>query len=295
MAMLCLFDDAISGFLLDRRISGLTPASIETYRIHLEGFKRWCLARKCDFSQVSVVEVREYLSERQSKSQSRLVESYRRLQPFFRWAATELQYGNPFDRIRKPKEPRTQVSALTEEHVKAMLANCKGCGELGLRNEGLIRLLVDSGLRVSEALALLVQDLRLDDGSIAVHSGKGQKDRTAYIGPKTRKILLRYLGQRLKIPSCVVFLSRHGSRLTRTYACHLISRLGHQAGIVGVRVSPHSLRHTFATWFLRSGGDVFSLQRQLGHASLSMTRRYLDLTDLDVASIHARHSPGNLV
>jgi len=295
MRMLCTFEDAISGFLLDRRISGLTAASIQTYRCHLAVFYRWCSDRQRLFSELTAGDVREYLAQRQSLSQSRLVEAYRRLQPFFRWAEAENYCENLFEKIRKPKEPQTQVSALTKDHVKAMLATCRGGGLLGLRDEALIRLLVDSGLRVSEALALTVQDIRFDDGAIAVHRGKGQKDRTVYIGPKTCKALLRYLCHRLKNPGGLVFLTRQASPLTRCSACHLISKIGRKAGIVGVRVSPHSLRHTFATWFLRSGGDVFSLQRQLGHASLTMTRKYLDLTAVDLASAHARHSPGNMV
>jgi integrase/recombinase XerD len=174
-----------------------------------------------------------------------------------------------------------------------MLSLCRALPRTANRNEALLRLLLDSGLRITEALKLRIDDVHLDAGSVRVRCGKGGKDRMAFIGMKTSRAVLRYLKVRKAVNTDTIFVTQDGLPMKRRHAHQLIARLGASARISGVRVSPHTLRHTFATWFLRSGGDVFSLQRQLGHSSLSMTRRYLDLTQNDVAAAHGLHSPGN--
>jgi integrase/recombinase XerD len=293
MQMLGSFQRIFDAFLLDRRIAGLTSQTIETYRVHLRIFGRWCEAHDVSLPDLTKFLVRQFLAERQSRSQSRLVESYRRLRPFFRWTAAEGLCDDLFCSIRKPKEPTTLVPTLTIEQVRLMLALCRAQPRTANRNEALVRLLLDSGLRITEALKLRLDDVHLDDGNVRVRCGKGNKDRIAFIGMKTSRSIMRYLKARIAVGTDPIFDTRDGLPMKRRHAHQLIARLGANARISGVRVSPHTLRHTFATWFLRSGGDVFSLQRQLGHSSLSMTRRYLDLTQTDVAAAHGMHSPGN--
>ena len=136
--------------------------------------------------------------------------------------------------------------------------------------------------------------MNLEDGRINVKLAKGQKDRIVFMGAKTVRALTRYLRKNDGLSSEVLFASRNGP-LTRRHAHQHMVRLAKKAGIEDIRLSPHTLRHTSATLYLRDGGDVFSLQRQLGHASLLMTKRYLDLTEGDVARCHAVHSPGSLM
>jgi integrase/recombinase XerD len=293
MQMLGSFQRIFDAFLLDRRVAGLTSQTLETYRVHLRIFGRWCEVHDVALPDLTKYHVRQFLAERQSKSQSRLVESYRRLRPFFRWGAAEGFCEDVFCSIRKPKEPITLVPTLNIEQVRLMLSLCRALPRTANRNEALLRLLLDSGLRITEALKLRIDDVHLDAGSVRVRCGKGGKDRMAFIGMKTSRAVLRYLKVRKAVNTDTIFVTQDGLPMKRRHAHQLIARLGASARISGVRVSPHTLRHTFATWFLRSGGDVFSLQRQLGHSSLSMTRRYLDLTQNDVAAAHGLHSPGN--
>jgi integrase/recombinase XerD len=295
MSMLGSFQQAVQGFLLDRRISGLTPATLATYKVHLDIFERWCQGNGISFQDLTTSHIRSFLAERQTKSQMRLVESYRRLRPFFRWAAQEEICNDLFATIRKPREPKPLVHALTVDQVKALIGATRGRGAIGERDEALIRLLVDTGLRISEALSLRLEEVNLADGRINVRRGKGQKDRIVYIGVKTVRALTRYLRKGDDRSTGLLFLSRDDTPVTRRHAHQHMARLATKSGIENIRLSPHTLRHTFATLYLKSGGDLFSLQRQLGHTSILMTKRYLDLTEGDVAHCHALHSPGDLM
>jgi len=294
--MLGSFEQVINAFLLDRRASGLSPGTIATYKVHLHTFARWCQAHDVAFDQLTADYIRMFLAERQAQSQMRLIESYRRLRPFFRWVVAERYGADLMACVKHPKEPKRLMPALTVSQVKMLLALCSGESFVQRRDMALIRLLLDCGLRISEALKLRLEDVDLDEGKIVIHSGKGRKDRVVYAGHRTRQTLVRYLRVRkAALSHNLLFTNREGLSLTRRHAHQQLARIARRAGIEGVRVSPHILRHTFATWYLRNGGDVFSLQRLLGHASLSMTQRYLYLTESDVSAAHEKFSPGQCV
>jgi site-specific recombinase XerD len=125
--------------------------------------------------------------------------------------------------------------------------------------------------------------------------GKGNKERLIPIGKHVQRLLWRYINRYRPEPALVnrhfLFLTRGGRPLTKDRVEKMMAYYGKKAGLQGVRCSPHTLRHTAAVRFLRHGGDVFSLQRMLGHSSLEMTRRYCELADIDVKRAHATASP----
>jgi len=287
---------AFKAFLLERQIAGATITTIETYRTQLKPFGAWCSRSGLDLPALSTDILRSYLASRQQLSPSALHEAARRLKTFFRWSAKESICEDLGAQVRLPKQPRKIIPSLTVPQVHALLAVGKGDAFVGRRNEALLRLLIDSGLRISEALGIKLNDLDLEGGR-ALIQGKGQKQRFVPFGPRTAKALLQYMHSRERLfPTLdVLFVGSNGQGLKCRHAQQHLKRLAHRAGIENIRVSPHTLRHTFATWYLRSGGDVFSLQRILGHTSLAMTRRYVDLVDADVTATHAKFSPGNLV
>jgi len=139
-----------------------------------------------------------------------------------------------------------------------------------------------------------LDDLWLEEGLIKV-MGKGGKERFVPIGKSIQRILWRYINRyraEPAIPNCdFLFLTTEGRPMTKDRIDKKMSRYGEKAGINGIRCSPHTLRHTAAVGFLRNGGDVFSLQRLLGHSSLEMTRHYCELADIDVKRAHASASP----
>jgi len=159
-----------------------------------------------------------------------------------------------------------------------------------VRDRAIVLLLLDTGLRVSEAAGIRLGDLR-PDSSVKV-MGKGAKERIVPIGSTARGAIVRYLGQRGPGPiEAPLFLGRRGALDWRGMQ-QVLKRLKARAGITG-RLSPHSLRHTFARSYLVNGGDVFSLQQILGHTTLDMVKRYVSLADADVAAKHRTASPAD--
>ena len=158
----------------------------------------------------------------------------------------------------------------------------------------IILVLLDTGLRVSELTSLGLPDVRLAEGVLKVF-GKGRKERLIPIGKASQRVLWNYVNRYRPQPAnprCdLVFLTKDGWPLTKNRIQKLMMKYGKRAGIEGVRCSPHTLRHTGAVMFLRNGGDVFNLQRLLGHSSLEMTRHYCELADVDVKRAHTIASP----
>ena len=153
-------------------------------------------------------------------------------------------------------------------------------------------MLVDTGLRLGELVRLSVGDVDLIEGRCRV-MGKGAKERVVPIGGRTRRALRALIVTRRRaVDPDPLFVSRRGGRLTPRAVQQLVRRVALAAG-VSTRCSPHVLRHSFARAFLSNGGDVFSLQRILGHSpsSLQVTRRYVQLLDDDLRAVHRRVSP----
>lgn len=292
-----LLAETIQGFLLERRIAGATSATIATYRDQLSPFRRWCENKGVDIGIIDTDLLRSYLSDRQRISSSALYEAARRLKTFFKWCHQEQVCDDLAARIRMPKQERKVIPALTVPQVRALLAVCAKDTLVGRRDEALLQLLIDGGLRISEALGLTEADINLADGRILVRYGKGQKQRIVPIGPRTQRSLARYIVLREKQLSATdaLFIGTNGKRINRRHVEQHLSRIAERAGIEGVRVTPHVLRHTCALWFLRRGGDAFSLQALLGHSSLEMTKRYVAMTQADVTEAHARYGPGDLL
>jgi site-specific recombinase XerD len=190
-----------------------------------------------------------------------------RLKTFWRWAASQGMCADITAGLRRPKQEQKLIPALTVQQLKSLLALCSKSSFVDRRNDALLRLLLDTGLRISEALGLTVDRLHLENGRAHV-SGKGQKERFVFIGPKTQRALLRYLAVRRNAAfgTDAVFVNRDGSPMNRRHAHQMIVRLARRVGIEGVRVSPHTMRHSCALLFLRRGGDALMLQRSLGHS-----------------------------
>jgi site-specific recombinase XerD len=290
-------DAAAKMFVLDRRIAGCTTATVEAYQSQLSPLVRWREERGIPLSRLREEHVREFLLFRQQVSQATLHAATVRLKTFFKWCAEQGLCDDLAVRIRKPKQETKVINALSVEEVRSMLALCKSNGYVGRRDEALIRFLLDTGARVSEALDLTADRLHLDAGR-ALLNGKGQKQRYVFFGPKTTRALLRYLAARDKkrLRSSVLFVNHDGTAMNRRHACQTITRLARRANIRDKRCSPHTLRHSSALLFLRRGGDALSLQRLLGHTTLAMTNRYLGSISVDdLENEHRRASPGDVV
>jgi len=179
-------------------------------------------------------------------------------------------------RVRGVRRVEAPVEALTGRELGRLLAALEGPRWLDKRNVALVSLLARAGLRVSEALALRLDDVELNarSGSVLIRRGKGLKERQVPLSAEARRALREYLEVRPAARTDVLFLSRTLEPLGARDAQRMIAEAARRAGL-RKRVTPHVLRHTFATRFLRQGGDLATLAHILGHANIATTSRYL--------------------
>ena len=218
----------------------------------------------------------------------------RSIRAFWSWLVEEeIIESTPFSKLKIPKPPKKIIAAFSPHQIESLLSVMNGSAE-GYRGAVIVLTLLDTGLRVNELINLKMGNVWLEDGLVKV-LGKGNKERLVPIGKQIRKLLWRYINQYRPEPALSkldnMFLTQDGRPLTKNRVDSIMKRYGLMAGLTGVRCSPHTLRHTFAINFLRNDGDVFSLQKILGHSSLEMTRRYCELANVDIKKAHAIASP----
>jgi integrase/recombinase XerD len=291
--------DLIDEYGVALEVAGRSRRTIEWYRTYLDEFaafagrgsqpgtledltpaiaRRWLLA--CQTSRVRPL------------APNSMAGRVRTLRAFGGWLQRELQLdAHPLAGLPIPKVPDVLVPSLTPPELRALLEGANSTRD-PIRDRALLVLLLDTGLRLGELVRLSVGDVDLTEGRCRV-MGKGAKERVVPIGGRTRRALRAWIVTRRRVVDPdPLFISRRGGRLTPRAVQQLVRRLALAAG-VSTRCSPHILRHSFARAFLANGGDVFSLQRILGHSpsSLQVTRRYVQLLDDDLRAVHRRVSP----
>jgi site-specific recombinase XerD len=218
------------------------------------------------------------------------------LKAFAGWLRRERYLArDPLAGLVVPRAEERLFPVFSDQQLGALLAETGGDSLRDRRWAAVVWLLLDGGLRLSELTSLTAERLDLERGEARV-LGKGGRERLVPIGAAAVSPLRRYLTQRGEpMGDEPVFLDQAGRPLTRTAVYRGVRNLGRRAGISGVRCSPHTFRHSFATRFLTLGGDVLTLQRLLGHSprSLAVTQRYVTLLDEDLRVAHRRASPGD--
>jgi integrase/recombinase XerD len=289
-------DQAAIARLLDRLWleRGLAPNSQAAYRSDLSLFARWQRTRGRSLVAASAADIRDYLAARQLKprSQARLVSALRQ---FYRAQLSERVRGDDPSALLDPPRQGTRLPrTLAEEAVERLLAAPDVTSALGLRDRAMLELMYASGLRVSELVGLSLPRLNLQRGLVQI-LGKGGKERLVPMGEIAQDWLLRYLREaRPELARGAtgdpVFLSRLGAPMTRHNVWHFIRRYARRAGIE-TPLSPHTLRHAFATHLLDHGADLRAVQSLLGHADLSTTQIYTHVAKARLKALHAQFHP----
>ncbi|MFC2062614.1 tyrosine-type recombinase/integrase [Chloroflexota bacterium] len=214
---------------------------------------------------------------------------YTGLKVFFNWCVADGYFEfSPMATLKKPKAPKKIVKAIVPEDITRLLNAINGRDFNSIRNKTIIVLALDTGLRLSEIANLKL--LEIKDETITV-TGKGAKQRVVRIGAKVQKAIWRYMLVRQQIADgCnALWVTRQGTPLSIDGVHQMIVKLGKK---LGLEVSPHRLRHSFALYYLRNGGDVFTLQTLLGHSTLEIVKGYLgSLSSEDAINSHKRYSP----
>ncbi|PWK88663.1 site-specific tyrosine recombinase XerD [Fulvimonas soli] len=274
---------------------GLSARTLDAYRRDLEALARWLSARGRTLGEAR----REDLSAFHGAARV-AVRSLARRQSAFRryygWRARQ-QPGleDPTLLVERPKTPRSLPKALAEREIEGLLNAPDTSTVLGLRDRAMLELMYASGLRVSELVELPLAALNARQGVLRV-TGKGGKDRLVPVGEVALEHLSAYLAQARPALAkghqpAALFLSRRGGGMTRQMFWTLVKRYALQAGIQSRRISPHVLRHSFATHLLNHGADLRALQMLLGHSALSTTQIYTLVAREGLKRLHAQHHP----
>jgi len=276
---------------------GLAKNTLASYRSDLALFAQWAATHHRSLPDITEADIAAYLRDvsvrTKATSQRRLLASLRR---FYRWLlATHRITQDPTLNLDAPPRPPRFPKTLSEAEVEALLAAPDVDTELGLRDRCLLEVLYATGLRVSELISLKVFEVSLTDGVIRVF-GKGNKERLVPLGEIAQSWLARYLEttrpQLLKQKTCdAIFISRRGSGITRQMAWQLIKRYALTAGIAAGRISPHTLRHAFATHLINHGADLRVVQMLLGHSDISTTEIYTHVARERLKTLHEKHHP----
>ena len=277
---------------------GLAPASLASYRRDLTLWAAWLATRGRSLLTGERTDVEAFLAE-QFRSKAKASSIARRLSSLRRFYALQLLQGalaaDPTLRVRAPKLPRRLPKNLSEAQVEALLAAPDTDTVLGLRDRAMLETLYATGLRVSELVGLTLAQVSLDMGVVRV-LGKGSKERLVPLGEESIVWVKRWLdtGRPRLVgdgKSAALFVTARRGPLTRQAFWALVKRLGAKAGIPSAALSPHVLRHAFATHLLNHGADLRVVQLLLGHADITTTTIYTHVARERLKRLHAQHHP----
>ena len=277
---------------------GLSENTLTAYRHDLTGYTRWLKAQQnSDPAVVGRDQIQAYLAyrvtaEASPRSTARLLSTLRR---FYAWLRRENRISeDPTALIEAPKLGRPLPKTLTESEVEALLAAPDTKTLLGLRDRAMLEVLYATGLRVSELVNLTVTQVNLQQGVIRV-TGKGNKERLVPLGDEAVSWLERYIGEGRNTllngqTADALFVTQRRDAMSRQAFWYMIKRHAQNAAIEKV-LSPHTLRHAFATHLLNHGADLRVVQMLLGHSDLSTTQIYTHVARARLKDLHARHHP----
>jgi integrase/recombinase XerD len=291
----------ISSFLTHVRVEkGLSVNTVAAYRRDLAKFDSYAKKKKLVLEDVRRDDLIDFLSSLfRQKLESRTVARHLvTLRNFFRYAQShDLIAEDPALNLESPKIRRTLPGYLRLEEIERLLAQPNDKTPIGLRDRAMLDVLYSTGLRVSELVSLRVMDVDRSVGCIKC-IGKGDKERIVPIGKKALALVERYLrdarpklvpaGKQVNSP--MLFINRRGGPLSRVGVWKILSAYGKQAGL-RVPLTPHMLRHSFATHLLEGGADLRSVQLMLGHSDISTTQIYTHVVEERLKQIYKAHHP----
>ncbi len=277
--------------------AGLSKNTLASYRADLAQFSASLGTRGKTLDKADPVDIHDYLRDfsrrAKSTSQRRLISALRRFYQHL-LALGEIK-TDPTMNIEPPPRPERFPKTLSEAQVEALLAAPDCETPLGLRDRAMLEVLYATGLRVSELVSLKLFEVGMNEGVVRIF-GKGSKERLVPLGQVAMDWIGRYLKESrphmLGDRNCdAVFVTRRAAGLSRQMFWNLVKRYAAQAGIDPARISPHTLRHAFATHLINHGADLRVVQLLLGHADISTTQVYTHVARERLKQLHARHHP----
>ena len=277
---------------------GLSINSIKSYEFDIVQFKNFIIENKIDESpkKCSKSTVKRYLyknfSNKKTRSQARSISA---LKGFFNYLLFEGKINSsPLNDIESPKIENKLPEVLTEDEIKRLISSVKIDSEFGQRNKAIIEVLYGTGIRVSELTELKMSNIFFNENIVKV-TGKGNRERFVPLGKIASIEIKKYLNAREKLKidskfSDILFLNRYGRQLTRSMIFKIINDSSKNAGI-DKKISPHTLRHSYATHLLKNGADLRTIQLILGHESINTTEVYTHLDTFHLEEVLKKYHP----
>ena len=277
---------------------GLSMNSIESYEFDLIQFKNFIIENSINESpkKCSSSTVKRYLyknfSNKKSRSQARSISA---LKSFFNYLLFEGEINSsPLNDIESPKIENKLPEVLTEDEIKRLISSVNLDSEFGQRNKTIIEVLYGTGIRVSELIELKLSNIFFKESILKV-TGKGNKERFVPLGKIALIEIKKYLNDRDKLKinskfSDILFLNRYGRQLTRSMIFKVINDSSKNAEI-DKKISPHTLRHSYATHLLKNGADLRTIQLILGHESITTTEIYTHLDTFHLEDVLKKYHP----
>jgi len=279
--------------------SGLSQNTLAAYRNDLAGFALWLQSIPNTLLKVERADIQAFLASefqagKQGRSSARLVSTLKR---FYQYQLRERRIeSDPSELVDLPKLDKPLPKIISEEQIDNLLNAPNGSQNIGIRDIAMLETLYATGLRVSELVNLQISQLNLDPGVVRI-IGKGGKERLVPLGEAAVDAITHYLSQaRNELLqghglSNAVFVTRRGSAMTRQAFWYLIKRYATSVGINEGLISPHTLRHAFASHLLNHGADLRVVQMLLGHSDISTTQIYTHIADQRLKTLYHAHHP----
>lgn len=292
---------AISSFLTHVKVEkGLSANTYSAYKRDLAKFEEFAKKRKLELEKITRNELVDFLASlyRQQLESKTVARHLVSLRNFFRYAQVQdLIVEDPAANLESPKIRKSLPGYLRLEEVEKLLAQPDGSTPLGLRDRAMLEVLYSAGLRVSELTSLRVTDMDTKVGCVRC-IGKGDKERVVPVGRKALGMVEKYLrdgrSQLVRASKnsggAFLFVNRRGGKISRVGVWKILSNYGKQAGL-RTALTPHMLRHSFATHLLERGADLRSVQLMLGHADISTTQIYTHVVEERLKQVYKAHHP----
>ncbi|NCV99480.1 MAG: site-specific tyrosine recombinase XerD [Proteobacteria bacterium] len=271
---------------------GLSKNTVSSYKNDISSFSSWCDKEHLDRLKITDLNLNNYISTLfsiglKSSSINRKISSIKHFYLFL--LKKKVIKNSPADEITTPKQEKYLPTSMSEDEVESLLGSPKSSIKIERRDKAMIEILYATGMRISELVNLKLTDIDFNRSVLKVF-GKGSKERLVPYGEKAAEALRIYLEDRKKLDSKDVFLSNRGTRITRGAFWQRIKIYIKRENLKS-SISPHTLRHAFATHLLNRGADLRSVQILLGHSDLSTTQIYTHIAKKRLGEILKKHHP----
>ena len=288
-------EQAVETFTLYGKSKGLAGRTLETYSYALQRLRKRLSANGASPPIPTPQDLRGFIREMLASGAARgtIRIRMRAIRCFCNFLEREgIVAASPMKGVEIPKVPARYPEIITKEQARRLLTAARRNTWTGKRNAAMLTTFLDTGLRLSELIGLNLEDVDLRTLTIRIRSGKGDKERHVYMGRALLRTIRAWVDARgFREEGTPFYLTKDGNRLDLRNVERIVERIAARTRLDGIRITPHILRHTFATHYIQNGGDPFSLQRILGHSDIKTTMIYVNLAGVGLQEAHAKASP----